>query len=72
MEEGGLFRDAFSCDMNLTNYNLGRATFARSLMYEILEACPERFTQMQQERAAENKINKITEEQDNLNESGLI
>jgi hypothetical protein len=73
LEDAGIFRDAFCGDQtNRTNYNLGRQSVGRNLYYDLLEACPDRVLQMQQEKDAEEKINDIIEEKEQKSERGII
>lgn len=55
MAEGGVFLDAFSSDTNSTYYNLGRQSISRRFINDLLEAKPEAYVQMQQERESEAK-----------------
>lgn len=64
LEEGRVFHDAYQPDSNTTYYNLGRQSISRLFLNELLEAKPEALSQMQDERAAEEKIELIKEKQE--------
>lgn len=56
MEKGRVFHDVFCGDStNGTNYNLGRQSISRDFLNDLLEAKPEAYVQMQQEREAEDE-----------------
>lgn len=59
MSETGVFRLSYNGDTNNTLYNEGRRSVGLNMLNNLLDAKPEAFSQMQQEFAAEKKIEEI-------------
>jgi len=50
LEQAGVFRLSFSTDPSLTAFNEGNRNYGLVTFNEMLEACPERFADMQREQ----------------------
>lgn len=56
MSDAGAFRLSYTGDTNDTFFNEGRRSIGLEMLNDLMEAKPEAFAQMQQEHAAEKKI----------------
>jgi hypothetical protein len=73
MEAGGVFQNAFvACDVNATNFNLGRQSLSQLFLNELMEAKPDALQQMQNERASEAKSEEVIEKKEQEKESELL
>ena len=73
MEKGKAFQDPFCFEnTNSTHYNLGRQSISRDLLNDVLEAKPEVYEQMVNERKAEDEDDKRQEELDRKQDGGLV
>lgn len=74
IEIGGVFTSAFAGAGNaeLTAYNLGMQSVSRDFLNDLLAAKPEILQQMQQERQAEDKDDKLQEDILRRKNGGLV
>lgn len=73
MEKGKIFHDIFCFEQtNSTNYNLGRQSISRDFLNDLLEAKPDAYGQMQQEREAEEESDIKQDDLDNKMNGDLV
>jgi hypothetical protein len=74
IEEGAVFNDAFAGSgyADQTMYNLGSQSVSRRFLNDLLFAKPEALQQMQQERQAEDKDDKLQEDIIRRRNGGLV